>query len=104
MMYKSIDQALDNAKRHGLSTSEILEGYRRERAPILPYPFNDLNTDGVDNESGTGFAYTVACIEVGCVDCRETFGSFRYDANWHRRTVSLECPNCMEPVAEWSEQ
>jgi hypothetical protein len=30
-MFNSVNEALDNAKRHGLSTAEVLQGYRNER-------------------------------------------------------------------------
>ncbi len=30
-MFNTVNEAIDHAKRHGLSTSEVLEGYRMER-------------------------------------------------------------------------
>lgn len=100
-MIRNVEHALERAKKHGLSLSEVLEGYGRERAPILPEPANDLSIDLLENSDGE----PVGCcghIDVCCVDCREDLSgeTLRYGGESFY-VSSLACPSCAEPVAEW---
>ncbi len=97
-MIHSIAEATERAKKFGISSSEFTEGYNRERAPILPYPFNDLNTDARDCENGCA-CRTYAGIEIGCLECREVVKNPSYCGT--PRTVYLSCPECMEALVEW---
>jgi hypothetical protein len=68
---------------------------------ILPYPFNDLNTDARDCADGCA-CLTYAGIELGCVECREVVRNPRHAASYRKGTASLECPECGADIAEWS--
>ncbi len=100
-MFNTVNEALDHAKRHGLSTSEILEGYRRERAPILPAPCNDLNIDRLENSDGQPVG-CCAHIDVCCLECREDVSEETLRVGGTFYTESIECPNCMEAICEYA--
>ncbi len=81
-MFNTVNEALDNAKRHGLSTSEILEGYRNEHMVVVTCDFCELpavETLITDDED----YLNVFCSQ----ECREKHADNRNEAAYINATT-----------------
>ncbi len=76
-MFNTVNEALDNAKRHGLSLGEVLEGYRNEHhvdvtCDLCELPtFDTILTDDEDY------------LNVFCsIECRGKFATNQSEAEY----------------------